>query len=115
MRPAKVTIRRSYRNRVEIELLFWRGCPSYPEAQTLLEEVLGRRGVSTEVRLREVRTHEEAQELSFPGSPTIRVNGRDVDQAGSAKPAGLNCRIYQLPDGRVSPVPSRDQLEAAIP
>ena len=52
--------------------------------------------------------------LRFPGSPTIRVDGRDVDPAGAGARPALTCRIYHLPDGRVSPVPSREQLEAAL-
>jgi hypothetical protein len=99
---------------VQIELLYWDGCPSYPEAKTMLEEVLTRRGIDAPIHMREVRTDEEAQSLRFPGSPTIRVDGRDVDSAGANARPALNCRIYHLPDGRVSPVPTREQLEAAV-
>jgi hypothetical protein len=96
---------------VKVELLWWDGCPSYPEARALLEEVLAGRA---EVELREVRSDEEAEALGFPGSPTIRIDGRDVDPAGAFGPPALSCRIYHLPDGRVSPVPSREQLEEAL-
>jgi hypothetical protein len=96
---------------VHVELLYWDGCPSHPEALELLREV----APGVEVELREVTTQAEAERLGFPGSPTIRVDGRDLDPAGAAaaRPA-LTCRIYYLPDGRVSPVPSREQLEAAF-
>jgi hypothetical protein len=96
---------------VRVELLYWDGCPSHPEALELLRQV----APDVAVELREVRTQAEAEELGFPGSPTIRVDGRDVDPTGAAaaRPA-LTCRIYHLPDGRVSPVPSREQLEAAL-
>jgi hypothetical protein len=99
---------------VTIELYFWEGCPSYPEALALLQEVLDERGISEPVQLREVFTREEAVQLRFPGSPTIRIDGRDVDPEGANAPPALNCRIYRLPDGRVSPVPSRQQLEEAV-
>jgi hypothetical protein len=97
-----------------IELYFWEGCPSYPEALRLLQEVLDERGIREPIELREVFTHDEAVELGFPGSPTIRIDGRDVDPEGAKAPPALNCRIYRLPDGRVSPVPSRQQLEEAL-
>lgn len=97
-----------------VELLFWDGCPSHPEAQALLDQVLEERGIPATIRTHEVRSHEEAVELAFPGSPTIRIDGRDIDPVGAASPPGLNCRIYLLPDGRVSPVPSRQQLEEAL-
>jgi hypothetical protein len=100
---------------MKIELLFWRGCPSHPEAQQLLEQVLAERGIDEAVEVREVTTEEEARRLRFPGSPTIRIDGSDVDPEGAAaaRPA-LTCRIYHLPDGRVSPVPTREQLEEAL-
>ena len=95
-------------------MLHWDGCPSLPETQALLEEVLTQREIAAVVELREVRTQQEAEELRFPGSPTIRIDGRDVDEEGAAARPALACRIYRLPDGRVSPVPSREQLEAAL-
>jgi len=99
---------------VRIDFLFWRECPSHPEARELLGEVLEKRGVEADVVEREVLTDEEAEELAFPGSPTIRVDGRDVDPDGARARPSLTCRIYHLPNGRVSPVPSREQLEEAL-
>ena len=99
---------------MRIDFLFWRDCPSHPEARELLRDVLQERGVDAEIVEREVLTQNEAEELAFPGSPTIRVDGRDVDPAGAGSRPALTCRIYHLPDGRVSPVPSREQLEEAL-
>ena len=97
-----------------IELLHWEGCPSTPEARELLDAALASRGVAADVVVREVTTQTEAEELRFPGSPTIRVDGRDVDSRGAANRPALNCRIYLLPDGRVSPVPTREMIEEAL-
>ena len=112
--PGRVLPFRPLKYDVRVELLFWEGCPSYPEARQLLGDVLAERGIEAEVQMREVKTDEEAQALRFPGSPTIRIEGRDVDPAGAGARAALSCRIYRLPDGRVSPIPSRQQLEAAL-
>jgi hypothetical protein len=97
-----------------IELLYWDGCPSHPEARALLDQVMRDLRLDDPVVEKEVSTDEEALHLSFPGSPTIRVDGRDIDPAGADTRPALTCRIYHLPDGRVSPVPSREQLEAAL-
>ena len=97
-----------------IEFLFWEGCPSHPEALALLRVVLEECEIAASVEVREVHSHAEAVELAFPGSPTIRVDGRDVDAAGESAPPSLTCRVYRLPDGRPSPVPSREQLEEAL-
>jgi hypothetical protein len=99
---------------MKIEFLFWRECPSHPEARALLADVLAARGLDVDVEELEVTTNEEAQRLSFPGSPTIRVDGRDIDPGAANSRPALNCRIYHLPDGRVSPVPTREQLEEAL-
>jgi hypothetical protein len=99
---------------VKIEMLFWEGCPSHPEARELLQDVLRERGIEEPIDLREVFTLEDAVALGFPGSPTIRIDGRDVDSLGATDPPALTCRVYRLPDGRPSPVPSRQQLEEAV-
>jgi hypothetical protein len=98
----------------KIELYWWAGCPSTSEALALLEKVLAERGLEVDVELHEVLTDEDAARLEFPGSPTIRVDGVDIDPRGAKSRPALNCRIYHLPDGRVSPVPSREQLEDAL-
>lgn len=99
---------------MRIEVLHWEGCPSTPEALDLLRKVLAAHGITDEVEIREVTTQAEAEALRFPGSPTIRIDGRDVDSAGAEARPSLTCRIYRLPDGRVSPVPARQQLEEAL-
>jgi hypothetical protein len=97
-----------------VDVFYWEGCPSHPEALELLRNVIAEHGIDARVELHEVRTDEEAAALAFPGSPTIRVDGEDVDSAGAGAPPSLTCRIYHLPDGRVSPIPSREQLEDAL-
>jgi hypothetical protein len=99
---------------VRIDFLFWRECPSHPEARALLLEVLEERKVEADLVEHEVLTQDEAEELAFPGSPTIRVDGRDIDPGAAGARPSLTCRIYHLPDGRSSPVPSREQLEEAL-
>lgn len=99
---------------MQIELFFWAGCPSHDAARELLEDVLRERGIDRPVTLREVFTLEEAQELHFPGSPTIRIDGTDVDTSGAGGRPALGCRIYRRPDGRAWPLPSREQIEEAL-
>jgi len=99
---------------MDIELLYWDGCPSHPEARELLEEVLASRGIDLAIRMTHVATDAEAERRKFPGSPTIRIDGRDIEPQGAAAPPSLTCRVYYLPDGRPSPIPSREELEAAL-
>jgi hypothetical protein len=99
---------------LKIDFLWYEGCPSHPEALALLEDVLAAHGIEADIEVREVTSDDEASKLRFPGSPTIRIDGRDIDPAGATARPALTCRIYRLPDGRVSPVPSREQLEEAL-
>jgi hypothetical protein len=101
-------------DRMKVELYFWEGCPSYPEAEALLADVLQERGIEARIERREVRSQGEAEELVFPGSPTIRIDGRDIDPEGASARPALACRIYRLSDGRISPIPARETLEAAL-
>ena len=61
---------------------------------------------------REIVDEADAERSRFPGSPTVLVDG--VDLFPSDEPPSLTCRIYVLPDGRISPVPSLDELRAAL-
>ena len=71
---------------LQIDFLFWDGCPSHPEALVRLEAALARAGVPAEVRRHEVQTDDEAAQIGFPGSPTIRIEGRDVQVPAAEAP-----------------------------
>jgi hypothetical protein len=99
---------------VEVELFWWEGCPSTEEALATLRDVLAAEGLDPEaVRLREVRSDEDAARVGFVGSPTIRIDGVEVAPSED-EPAGLNCRIYRLRDGRVSPTPDPEDIREVI-
>jgi hypothetical protein len=97
-----------------IELLWWRGCPSTEDALAMLREEMSAAGLDPAgVEVRELITDTEAEREGFVGSPTIRVDGRDV-QPPDDEPVGLTCRVYRLRDGRISPLPDRADLRAAL-
>jgi hypothetical protein len=68
------------------------------------------------VIVREVDSEAGARAEEFVGSPTIRIDGVDV-QPLDDEPTGLTCRVYRRRDGRISPTPDpvdlRDALRAA--
>ncbi len=102
-------------NESKIEFLYWEDCPSHPQAWSLLQEAMAELGVEIPVEQIEVVTDKDAERLAFPGSPTIRVNGVDVDPDGAAQMGtALTCRIYRLQDGRFSPVPSKEMIRQAL-
>lgn len=98
-----------------VEVLWWEGCPSTPRALADLRAALAELGLDPEaIELREVRDDRQAAEERFVGSPTLRVDGRDVVAPGAEEPFGLACRLYHRRDGRVSPTPDPADLRAAL-
>jgi hypothetical protein len=97
-----------------VQLLWWWGCPSWEEALVILREEMKAAGIDPgSVDVREIRTDQDAELEGFVGSPTIRIDGRDIEPPGD-EPAGLTCRVYRLADGRVSPLPDRARLREAL-
>jgi hypothetical protein len=94
--------------------LFYEDCPSHELALERLHEVLAEQGIDTDVKVLEVKSEEQAQELHFVGSPTILVNGQDIDPPPPDSHYALTCRVYRLEDGRISPLPSRAMIRQAI-
>ena len=67
------------RDGLRVELLWWEGCPNTDEALAILREEMASLGLDTgSVELRQVSTDSDAERERFVGSPTIRVDGRDV-------------------------------------
>ena len=97
-----------------VELLYWDGCPSHPEALDQLNRILREEGLQTDVELVEVTSDQQAQRERFPGSPTIRINGEDVIPPGELEPFSLTCRVYRARDGRVTAVPDPEDLREAV-
>ncbi len=97
-----------------VELLYWDGCPSHPEALAELRAALAGVGrPELEVTLTEVITEQQAHDRAFIGSPTVRIDGVDVLEPGADEQTGLSCRVYRRRDGRYSPTPDPlDLLDA---
>ncbi len=97
-----------------VELLWWEGCPNTGEALAILRAEMASLGLDTEaIEVREVSTDADAEREQFVGSPTIRVDGRDV-QPVPDEPIGLSCRVYRLADGRISPLPAREEVRQTL-
>jgi hypothetical protein len=94
---------------MKIEIFYSPGCPNYLPAVEQVERVLSSESLEAEIRSIVVRTDAEASELMFPGSPTIRVDGEDVEPDQTISP-GLKCRLY----ANLSGVPSEGMLRLAV-
>jgi hypothetical protein len=98
---------------VKIEVLYVAECPSHPAAVRMVKDVLAVEGVVTEVQEVLVRDEGMASELRFLGSPTIRVNGRDVaGETRNAQSFALSCRLY--PESKQVGLPPIEMVRRAV-
>jgi hypothetical protein len=98
-----------------LQLLFWAGCPSHPRALAELRELAAEAGLDADaIELVEILSEDAATRAHFIGSPTVRVDGVDVDPPPADASPALNCRVYRRPDGRYSPLPDTDDVRRAL-
>jgi hypothetical protein len=99
---------------VKVELLYFDDCPSYERLLPRLRELVAAADTGAEVELRRVETIDQAERERFLGSPTVRVDGRDVDPgAGERGDFGMKCRLYRTAQG-LGPLPSDTWIREAL-
>jgi hypothetical protein len=81
----------------------------------MLREAMAEADLDPEaIQVHEIDTEGAAQQEGFIGSPTIRIDGEDLQPPPEGEPAGLSCRIYRRRDGGVSPLPDPEDLREAL-
>ncbi len=98
---------------MKVEVLYFDGCPTYVAAEKAVREALAEEGIEAGVELVTVNTDEEAQRLRFPGSPTIRVDDRDLFPVPGRAEYALGCRMYATPEG-LKGSPTAEMLREAL-
>ena len=85
---------------VWIEILAREDCPSRGMAIAVVERVVAETGVSAWIEVIEMTSEEQARERRFLGSPTVRIEGRDVDQRLNGRTEfTLADRVYRTDRG----------------
>jgi len=93
-----------------VEILFFEGCPNHPASVDLARAALRELGLEGSVREIEISTDEDARRHRFLGSPTIRVNGEDIEPAArNRSDYAMSCRMYGS-----SGLPPRELLLVAL-
>jgi hypothetical protein len=91
---------------VKLEVLYFDGCPSHEALMPRLRMLMAQAGVDAPLELKHVESDEAAERERFLGSPTLRVDGEDVDpSAGERTDFGLKCRLCPSADGLRGTVP----------
>jgi len=95
-----------------VALLYFDGCPNWRETDQRLRQALLAAGVDVTPTYIKVTSPEDAEQLSFRGSPTVLIDGVDPFADASA-PVGLSCRVFPTPDG-LRGAPTVEQLAALL-
>jgi hypothetical protein len=97
-----------------VEILYFEGCPNHEQTRELVAEVAGQLGLQPEIALVEVSDGQAAERWRFLGSPTVRVEGRDVEPGAEERHEFvLSCRIYRSKNG-ISGRPDADWIRTAL-
>lgn len=100
--------------RPRVEILYFDGCPNHEPTRALVERLAAELRIEPEIRLVEVADPDEAVKFRFLGSPTVRVNDRDVESgAEERRDFSLSCRIYRC-EGHVVEQPEESWVREAL-
>jgi hypothetical protein len=100
---------------LKIEVLYFKGCPHHHPAVALIRQALSVEGIEIPVEEVEVTDAATAHELGFLGSPSIRIDGLDVEpEARGLQTFGFGCRTYSDAEGRRSGLPSISLIRRAL-
>jgi hypothetical protein len=97
---------------VKIEVLYVLDCPHYPAAMAELKNVLAVERISAPISEVLVADPRMAEALQFRGSPTIRINGRDIAGESELQHFALSCRLY--PGEKQPGVPPAETIHRAV-
>lgn len=99
---------------MNVEILSFDGCPNHGPAIRLINDILEEEGLTADVVTVSVPDEATARRIAFLGSPSIRVNGQDIEPAArAATDYGMACRTYEE-NGRRTGLPPRDMIRQAI-
>ena len=83
-----------------VEILYFEGCPNHDDARALIERIAAELQLVPRIDLVNVPDPEAAIALRFLGSPTIRVDGRDVEPGADERAeVAFSCRVYRSENG----------------
>lgn len=99
------------RRRMTAELLYFDGCPGFEDVLPRLRALTQGRA---DLELRRIESVDDAERQRFLGSPSVRVDGQDVEPGAEGRTDfGMKCRLYRTAEGQ-SHAPSDDWIRRAL-
>ncbi|NQV51415.1 MAG: hypothetical protein HQ507_13030 [Candidatus Marinimicrobia bacterium] len=96
---------------MKVELHYFDECPSYKDAFSNFQEAVLNLGMKCEIEWVQVEDADHAQSINFQGSPSILIDGIDLE--GKQEPAVFGCRIYHI-DGKLTGTPTKAYITKMI-
>jgi hypothetical protein len=88
---------------MQVEIFYFEGCPGFAEVLPRVKRIAADRA---DVKLHRVDTPEAAERVGFLGSPTVRVDGVDIEPGACERnDYGMKCRLYRTDDGQTHAPP----------
>ena len=98
---------------MKVEILYFQGCPNHGPVMEMVRYVLAQEGIQANVETVEVQDMEVAENLLFLGSPSVRVDGVDIEPGREKDPPFFGCRTYAV-KGKTTGVPPEEWLVNSI-
>jgi hypothetical protein len=94
--------------KIKLEYQFFEGCPNHKKMSDNLETAI--KGLEDKIELKNILVEDEvtAREVSFRGSPTLLINGEDIEGIPALKEPSMSCRFY------VNGIPDADKVRQMI-
>lgn len=96
-----------------VEVLHTDVCPFWEETLKIVAELIKELNLTATVRKIKIMNEEEAKRYRFPGSPTVRINGVDVDPSTRKAEGFVGCRIYRY-KGKTYDSPPKEMIVSAF-
>ncbi len=98
---------------MKIRFLYFKGCPNARPALKLLKDILKEKGIKEKIETIEIKSEKDTKKYKFLGSPSIQINGRDIEKEKRNNPPVFGCRIYKTDDS-YSGVPPKEMIIKAL-
>ncbi len=80
---------------IKIEVQYFKGCPNSETVLQMIKEFISKSKIKLDFEEVLVETQEDAEKYKFRGSPTVLINGNDLEGLEENRTPSLSCRYYQ--------------------
>ena len=93
---------------IKIKVQYFNGCPNSEAALEMVKKFVAESELQIDFEEILVETQEAAEKYKFRGSPTILINGKDVEGLEENKTPSLACRYY------INGLPTEDKIREMV-